>query len=143
AYTAVKCADRVAIMERTSREQVAEEFPVHGEVIGSPAFPDICRTLRIEPVGEAFRDTRATDVPTLLLAGEYDPVTPPSYARDATERLGDEATLVEFPGLGHGATRSHPCAQQIFHAFLDDPTAEVDATCAEGMTGPEWVLLEP
>ncbi len=141
AYDAVQCADRAAIMETTTRDELAEDQPRAVRVLGAPELPAFCDTLGVERVDEGFREVPVTEVPTLVVAGEYDPVTPPSYARGAAEDLGDAATFVEFPGIGHGATRSDPCAMAIFHAFLDEPTAEVDTTCVGEMTGPEWVLL--
>lgn len=41
-------------------------------------------------------------VPTVVVAGENDRLTPPVHARAIVEALPD-ATLVELPGVGHGA----------------------------------------
>ncbi len=71
-----------------------------------------------------------SDVPTLILVGEYDPVTPPSYARQAAENLAN-AQVVEFPGLGHFVFAEGRCPQDIVDAFLDDPEAPIDNPCPE------------
>jgi pimeloyl-ACP methyl ester carboxylesterase len=71
-----------------------------------------------------------SDIPALILVGEYDPVTPPSYARQAAENLA-HAQVVEFPGLGHFVFAEGRCPQDIVDEFLDDPEALIDNACPE------------
>lgn len=69
-----------------------------------------------------------SDVPALVLAGRYDPATPPYWSEDTATSLG-RAFYVEFPTLGHGVMRSNSCGLSIGLAFLDDPTTHPDTTC--------------
>ncbi len=71
-----------------------------------------------------------SDVPALILVGEYDPVTPPSYAHQAAENLAN-AQVIEFPGLGHFVFAEGRCPQDIVDGFLDDPEAQIDNPCPE------------
>ena len=73
-----------------------------------------------------------SDLPTLVLAGEYDPITPPAWGASASAYLSN-STYIEFPGLGHGTSISGGCPLDITFAFIDDPTAPVDAGCVESM----------
>jgi hypothetical protein len=43
-------------------------------------------------------------------------------------------------GLGHGVALKNECTLGIFSAFLTDPIAPVDTSCAEKMLGPAWVV---
>ena len=61
-----------------------------------------------------------SDVPTLLLTGHYDPVTPPPYARKAAAGLG-HSFLFEFPNVGHDVLSNEPCANKIAENFLNTP----------------------
>jgi pimeloyl-ACP methyl ester carboxylesterase len=70
----------------------------------------------------------ASDIPALVLAGEYDPVTPPAWSRLAAETLS-AATYYEFPALTHGVMRSNACGLEIGVRFLQDPRSEPDASC--------------
>jgi pimeloyl-ACP methyl ester carboxylesterase len=79
-------------------------------------------------------------VPVLLLSGEYDPVTPPDYARLAAETL-DNARLYLFPGIGH-ATFTQPCPMRIITGFFDDPTAPPDDICVTVMEPPPFRTRE-
>ncbi|MBX3724300.1 MAG: alpha/beta hydrolase [Xanthomonadales bacterium] len=48
----------------------------------------------------AFKQPVDSELPVLLLSGEYDPVTPPAYAERALATLGNARHLVA-PGQGH------------------------------------------
>jgi pimeloyl-ACP methyl ester carboxylesterase len=73
----------------------------------------------------------ATDIPTLIMAGEYDPITPPAYAeRVKADGLGNSVHLVGR-GQGHGLV-GVGCVPRLLRAFLDAPApAELDAACLE------------
>jgi pimeloyl-ACP methyl ester carboxylesterase len=78
-----------------------------------------------------------SEIPSLILAGQYDPVTPPEWGQLAAETLSNHF-YYEFPGLGHGVMRSDACGLEIGLQFLADPTHEPDASCLETYTGPEF-----
>jgi pimeloyl-ACP methyl ester carboxylesterase len=72
----------------------------------------------------------ASDVPTLLLSGGLDPVTPPTYARDVARTLARSRHIVAR-GYGHIVT-PHGCAPRLVAAFVDDPSfATLPASCIE------------
>lgn len=71
-------------------------------------------------------------IPTLVMAGEYDPITPPAWAAQTAAQL-DMAYFFEYPGLAHGTSRQHECAVTMLLTFLDDPTMRPDATCIDAM----------
>jgi pimeloyl-ACP methyl ester carboxylesterase len=73
-----------------------------------------------------------SDVPTLLLAGEFDPITPLSWALLAAETLPN-SHVYEFPGVGHGVYFSATCGERMIVRFIDDPDAEPNASCIETM----------
>ncbi|MBN2394659.1 MAG: DUF885 family protein [Anaerolineae bacterium] len=79
----------------------------------------------------------ASNVPTLIFSGRYDPITPPTYGRLTAETLSN-GYFIEFPTLSHGVMRSNECALDIGLAFLDNPTAKPDTSCMEDLTGPEF-----
>jgi pimeloyl-ACP methyl ester carboxylesterase len=70
----------------------------------------------------------SSSIPALVLAGEYDPITPPAWGRLAAESL-DQAYFYEFPGNGHWVTRSSGCALSMMLAFLKQPESAPDAGC--------------
>ena len=94
----------------------------------------------------AAQSTRASEthpvtsaIPTLILSGEYDPITPPAASLRAAQTLRDSYRFV-FPGTGHGVYQTGPCPDRIVGAFEDDPTHRPDATCIAAMTGPRFLV---
>jgi pimeloyl-ACP methyl ester carboxylesterase len=80
----------------------------------------------------AARQPAATDVPTLILAGEMDTLCPPAWARDAASSLTN-VHLFEIPGFAHSPTFSGECPASLALQFMADPSKAPDASCLEGM----------
>lgn len=94
----------------------------------------------------AAQSTRASEthpvtsaIPTLILSGQYDPITPPAASLRAAQTLRHSYRFV-FPGTGHGVYQTGPCPDHIVSAFEDDPTQRPDATCIAAMTGPRFLV---
>lgn len=73
-----------------------------------------------------------SSIPTLVLAGQFDPSTPPAWSRLAADSL-ENSYYFEFPGIGHTPSLSHPCPNSIAAAFLADPTQPPEASCSMAM----------
>ena len=72
-------------------------------------------------------------VPTLVLSGEFDPVTPPDYGHFVAQWLA-HSYVVDFPGLGHWANGAgHPCPTRIIQGFLADPYHQPEKGCLQEM----------
>lgn len=85
-----------------------------------------------------------SDVPTLLLSGEADPVTPPRWAELARASLRHAAHVV-LTGLGHSVS-GRGCAPKVIAAFLtaaDDPAAAVAGARCEMQTHRPAFFLSP
>ncbi len=82
-----------------------------------------------------------SDLPTLVMAGQYDPITPPVWGERTTEHLGN-ATFVEFPSVGHAASVSGDCPLEVAIAFIDDPTAVPDSSCVDGVAPVDFVVAD-
>ena len=78
-----------------------------------------------------------SDSPTLLLAGAFDPTTPPQNARLAAETLS-RAYVFVIPAIGHDAINSHECASVLVAAFLDNPGMRPDSGCLDAGGTPNF-----
>jgi pimeloyl-ACP methyl ester carboxylesterase len=83
------------------------------------------------PRGEVpggFHDPLVSDIPVLLMSGERDPVTPPSYATTTAKGLKNHLNLVA-KGQGH-AVITNQCMRNIATEFIEsaDPSA-LDTAC--------------
>jgi pimeloyl-ACP methyl ester carboxylesterase len=78
----------------------------------------------------------SSDIPTLIFAGDLDPIHPPAWGKLASETLSN-SQYFEFPNYGHGVfgegRDGGNCSEKILDAFLSDPNAEVDASCIAGL----------
>ncbi len=90
-----------------------------------------CAAWGVEGADDRENEPVTSDIPALLLAGQFDPVTPPSYARIAAATLSNSRVL-EFTGLAHGVL-DEGCAMDIVAAFLDDPAAELETSCVDDL----------
>ena len=67
-------------------------------------------------------------VPTLILSGAFDPVTPPHWGAEAAARLS-RGFHVTIPDAGHWTLAESDCAEGIALAFLEAPTEPPDIAC--------------
>jgi pimeloyl-ACP methyl ester carboxylesterase len=88
----------------------------------------ICAVWPRGPVDPDFAEPLDSDVPALLLSGEFDPATPASYGEMAVRGFAN-GRHVMVPGQGHGVTRL-PCVQGLLRQFVEaGSAAALDAAC--------------
>ncbi len=73
-----------------------------------------------------------SDIPTLVMSGEFDPITPPAWGRHAAESL-EKAFFYEYPGLGHGTSVVDDCPRGMMTAFLANPSVPPADACISEM----------
>ena len=76
-----------------------------------------------------------SDIPTLLISGDYDPVTPPGNGTVVAKGLSQDQHIT-FTNDGHVPVNS--CFFGLAKQFLNDPTAQLDANCAQQNTELDW-----
>jgi uncharacterized protein (DUF885 family)/pimeloyl-ACP methyl ester carboxylesterase len=107
--------------------QIAEYFDSYYEFT-------LCESWQAGQADPVENTAVVSDLPALILAGQFDPVTPPEWSQLAAETLGNHF-YYEFPGYGHGIMRSDRCGLEIGLQFLEDPTSEPDASCMDELSG--------
>jgi pimeloyl-ACP methyl ester carboxylesterase len=120
--------DIVMALPRQLRSEVEPEDAIEYGIFG------ICENWPVEEADPSFKDPLVSDIPTLILEGELDPVTPPEYGQLVASRLSN-AYFFEFPGFGHAGESTSECALNITAAFIEDPTARPDGACIAEMPG--------
>ncbi|MGD9704012.1 MAG: alpha/beta fold hydrolase [Acidimicrobiia bacterium] len=96
-----------------------------------------CADWGVPPTSGQFNEPVVSPIPALVLAGSFDPITPPAGTEAVASRL-ERATFALFPAQGHGVTGRGDCQTSIMRAFLADPSAELDTACVAALTGPAW-----
>jgi pimeloyl-ACP methyl ester carboxylesterase len=69
-----------------------------------------------------------SDIPTFIINGKFDPITPPVYGQEAAKTLS-KSTVVTLPNTGHDPATLNECATTMRLQFLADPTKPVDTQC--------------
>ena len=98
-----------------------------------------CQTWGVIAADEIESQPVVSDIPTLVVAGEFDPITPAKWAESAASHLSS-STFFVFPGGGHGVIDLNECTQGIMLAFLEDPTTQPDGSCVADIAEPQWVM---
>ena len=81
---------------------------------------------------DAFEQAPVTStIPTLVLSGALDPVTPPAWGAQAAATITPSHAFV-FPGIGHGGNAfSSACGSNLTRQFLRTPEQAPDASCLD------------
>ncbi|CAM3623676.1 alpha/beta hydrolase [Corallococcus soli] len=88
-------------------------------------------------VPKAFREPVVSAIPTLLLSGELDPVTPPAWGEEAKRTLSRSLHVV-VPGLGHN-TVGADCARSLMAEVLTRGGVEgLSPDCGKGLKRPPF-----
>ena len=94
------------------------------------------------PKGEitsAYYEPVKSAVPTLVLSGDLDPVTPPQWGESVIPHLSRSRHIV-VPATGHGAIMSG-CGMRIATQFINAASVDnLDTTCLQGLRRPPFFL---
>ena len=135
----VNCQEEVAYLSAGFFDEQAAELPELASVITEPTILDDCAVWDVGRADASIDEAVESDVPALVLVGQFDPVHPRSSSEAIVAGLPN-ATLHELPGLGHGTVRAHECPRLMARAFLVDPTTSPDDGCIGTMPAPAWAL---
>lgn len=114
-YISVTCRDQVYVMSMDALDETIR---------------NLCRVWDAQPPLPGENDPLISDIPTLILAGRYDPVTPLSFAEQLTSHL-TRGKVVVFPYQGHApsAGRLSDCPMRVISSFLLDSNGSLDTSC--------------
>jgi pimeloyl-ACP methyl ester carboxylesterase len=107
--------------EDTTRYDVAEldRAALEASYLGADLvdlMADVCSIWPTGPVDDDLDENLDTDIPTLLLSGTADPITPPGYAAKAAADLG-RAWLLTGKHQGHGQI-AVGCMPEVVAGFV-------------------------
>jgi pimeloyl-ACP methyl ester carboxylesterase len=126
-HNAVMCSEDVPFYN----DALVDDAALAASYIGPvqvEALKAICSVWPAGPVDEDFKLPLSTEIPTLLLSGSADPITPPRYADMAARNL-KKAWLLTGEHQGHGQI-AVGCMPRIIERFIDNAQLETgDADC--------------
>ena len=101
-------------------------------------YESACNAWETYEVPASYHDPLRSDVPTLLLSGERDPITPPAYGEEVAQYLSRSLHVVQ-PNAGHGA--GGPCVAQLRLQLITTGSVEgLDPSCIRPTSRPDFVI---
>jgi pimeloyl-ACP methyl ester carboxylesterase len=128
-YYSIECAEDAPRVDSITLSQ-RDELPGVRDGLGlGDDLLQACAAWPVPPAEARASDAVVSDVPTLLLAGRFDPITPPEYAVQAAMTLA-HSYAVEFATGSHVSLSSGPCSIGIARHFLAAPDHAPETQCA-------------
>ncbi len=132
-YFAVECSEEISFTTLEDMRAAAGAYPrlapfFSGVMEFTPHVYELCAHFGIGTPDARENEPVVSDIPALLFAGEYDPITPPFWASVAAETLSTSYAY-EFPGTGHAVISRGSCPGGMMRAFLDRPWQAPDSSC--------------
>jgi pimeloyl-ACP methyl ester carboxylesterase len=141
-FYSVMCGEDMAFTTKHDLEASVQGLPpaIQPALLDFGLFRySICQFWGMKPVPAVQKEPVSSHIPTLILQGEYDPVTPPANGMLAAKTLSKSYFFL-FPGVGHGVSSpTSSCPGDITRAFLKNPTERPDASCISSMPKPDFV----
>jgi len=143
-YFSVQCNEEVPFADSAAYPAAVADLPymailADSTIIQSDRAFEFCAEWGSGTAAGVENQPVRSQIPTLVMAGVYDPITPPADGRAVADQLAN-GVYVEFEGLGHGVSTAGDCPLAIMLEFLDAPVREPDLACIEDLSPPAWEL---
>ena len=136
-FLSVICAEDVSQLADGDAERLAAEGMLGRLQV--EVITDACTVWPAADLPADYFEPVHSDVPTLLLSGGLDPVTPPRWGEEVLRGLGN-ARHVVAPGAGHGVI-AHGCADDVIAEFIETGShTGLDVHCLERIRRPPFLL---
>jgi pimeloyl-ACP methyl ester carboxylesterase len=113
-----------------------------GRVFGGHLLTSRMKACEFWPKGTvapAYYEPVRSNVPVLLLSGDLDPVTPPTWAEQVQQHLPNSRHVV-VPGTGHGVLTTG-CGTRLVRDFIQRGSTEaLDTSCVDTIKRPPFFL---
>jgi pimeloyl-ACP methyl ester carboxylesterase len=123
----IDCYECKPVKAEDSPDSLAARYP-YLAALSRKEYIELCYQFRPEkPEAKSFEAVKS-DLPVLVIGGEFDPGTPPSFGRAASQSLTNAANII-VPNASHAATHYNDCTLSIVKSFLQHPSVKPDTTC--------------
>lgn len=130
----------------SARSRMDAPGPALGGYESAAIAPELCRAWGVPARNERIVDAVLSDVPTLIIAGEFDPFTPPVWAQLAAKTLPNSLVAIAR-GDAHSPTQQwggDGCAMALVADFIAAPERVLNAPksdyCLFDRAPPDYAL---
>ena len=130
-----------------SRRSLNLDSNTFANIDGAVIQPEVCEVWNVPKRPKAEKLKTVSSVPTLIIAGDFDALTPPKWGYKAAETL-ENSYVVNVPYGRHVETKNWSgggCAMSIASEFFNHETAFLEkpiafTECLEERQPPEFIL---
>jgi pimeloyl-ACP methyl ester carboxylesterase len=116
--------------DATGGETLAARLLIETNPFIGPGLEQICAVWDVPPAPALTFEPVVTDVPTLVVTGRFDQITPPEYGQEIATALPN-STYVEIQSQGHSPLlNGGTCGVSLLARFLAAPREQPDTSCA-------------
>ncbi len=127
-HLSLQCAEEIAFSSRSAfEERDALVAPPLREALSAAVYLDYCEYWPVEAAPPIENEPVESAIPTLVLAGRFDPITPPTFSLAAFDYLST-AQFFQLDSESHGASISD-CGSDLVRTFTDNPRGIVEPSC--------------
>jgi len=127
-YNTIECRESWSAVDLNARQRAIAAGGIYSLTTQRSKLPVFCPAWRVPPATPSERQPVSSDIPTLLLSGGYDWLTPPTWAREAARTLSVSKNVV-FRAQGHGVSSQDPCAARLRDEFIQTPDPRGPPSC--------------
>ncbi len=136
-WYSVMCHDEAPFNDPAVVAASAQRYPRLAAFVLSDDTLDTCAIWGAGEAGPLETQPVRSEIPTLVLAGQYDPIHPPAWSQLAASTLRN-SVYYELPGTGHDAGFT-PCGATLIAQFVNNPGVAPTGDCVRALRGPAFV----
>ncbi|MDT0622693.1 alpha/beta fold hydrolase [Croceitalea vernalis] len=135
----VWCAEEYPFSSQSIIKTETTKYPEVKGLSSETFEEEICKIWGVQKVSEIEDLAVKSDIPVLLINGEYDNLTPPKWANSMSNNLVNSYQFV-FKGWKHTPTTNwgNPCAMILANEFFNNPKEKPNSDCFEQIGSPEF-----
>lgn len=139
-YYSAECREEFPFNNPEMRKKLASQYPTLVNFMPSISDPDICAMWGAGVADMSENQSVVSDIPALVLAGEYDPVTSPLFTQAAADKLSN-SYFYQLPYFGHAVQDQSHCANQLAASFIQSPSQAPDTACLKNLSKLNFVTV--
>ena len=134
-YLSVVCAEDMPFITDEDRANAEQDRLFGTRLLEN--FEDMCAAWPSGAVPDGYTEPVSSSLPVLLLSGNLDPITPPSWAEEVARTLPNSRHIV-VPGSAHNVF-SEGCLPDLIDQFYTEASGEdLDVACASEVQRPNF-----
>ncbi len=137
----VWCAEEYPFNSQTTIAEETTKYPLVKGLKPAVFEQEICDIWAVQKAPAIENQAVKSDIPVLLISGEYDEQTPTKWAKAMMKNLTNSHHLI-FKGWKHTPTTywSNPCAMEAANDFFNNPDRQPLPVCFEQIKSLEFKL---